>query len=190
MNVASGYLVRLRVAGAGIVRSAARGAKMHPGKSDTEHVAGLVSVNGQLARYAMNAAAGAMRQVQEDRQRLVVSSEEVRVLEHTANVQLSHLQAVQRAHGRKRRLSSRLPLRSILPLYVRSLEQDRASRGVTRGVQTKRPYPIISLRAPNTAMLSALIERCSRRRVARFQVLACCVQSLKASFGKTSCVAS
>jgi hypothetical protein len=131
MNVANGYLDKEHVAACSSVRSTTRGAKMKPGGADiNEHVAGLVCVRGDLAKYAIKVLADAMSKVKQDRQRLVVLTAKAR--------QPAADEATQRALERHRKTSLLLPLRSILPRYVRTLEQDRARSAASNGRRTKK----------------------------------------------------
>ena len=131
MNVANGYLDPARVAACRSVRSTSRGAKMKPGGTDiSEHVAALVCVRGELAKYAIKVLADAMSKVQQDRQRLVVLTAQAR--------QPAADEATRRALERQRKTSARLPLRSILPRYVRELEQDRARGAASKGRRPKK----------------------------------------------------
>jgi len=104
---------------------------MKPGEADiNEHVAGLVCVRGELAKYAIKVLAEVMSKVQQDRQRLVVLTAQVR--------QPAADEAIQRALERQRNTSLLLPLRSILTRYVRTLEQDRARSAASNGRSTKK----------------------------------------------------
>jgi hypothetical protein len=131
MNVAKGYLDKAIVASCNSVRSTTRGAKMKPVVAvHNDHVAGLVCVRGELAKYAMKVLADAMSKVQQNRQRLVVLTVQARQPEADGETQ--------RALELHRKTSLLLPLCSILPRYVQSLERDRAVRSGPKGGHTKK----------------------------------------------------
>jgi hypothetical protein len=78
----------------------------------------------------MKVLADAMSKVQQNRQRLVVLTVQTR--------QPAADGETQRALDRHRKTSLLLPLRSILPRYVQSLERDRAVRSAPKGGHTKK----------------------------------------------------